>query len=51
MAGSHCVRAVVSFVLSDVLEDVKNESRDELRRCHLSCLQGESLEQYRSRHN
>ena len=37
------------FFFSDVLEEdvVKNESRDELRRCHLSCLQGESNKQYR----
>ena len=49
MAGAHRARAVVSFVLSDVLEEgvVKNESGDELRSCHLSCLQGESSEPYR----
>ena len=44
MAGALRARAVVSFVLSDVLEEdvVKNETGDELRRCYLSCLQGES---------
>ena len=46
MAGAHRARAVVSFVLSEVLEGdvVKNESEDELPGRHLSWLQGE---QYR----
>ena len=51
MAGAHRARAIVSFVLSDVLEEhvVRNEAEDELRECHRSCLQGVSGEQYRSR--
>ena len=41
MAGAHRARAVVSFVLSETLEDVaKNESEGTLREHHLSCLQG-----------
>ena len=41
MAGAHCARAVVSFVLSEALEeDVNTELEDELR------LQGASREQY-----
>ena len=36
MAGAHCAHAVVSFVLSEVLEEdvVKNESEDEIRGRH-----------------
>ena len=48
MAAAHRARAVVSFVLSEVLEVViKNESEGELYGRHLSCLQGASREQYR----
>ena len=48
MAGARCARAVLSFVLSEVLEGViKHESEDELRGRHFSCLQGASREQYR----
>ena len=51
MAGAHRALSVVSFVLSEVLEDVaKNESEDELRRHHLSYSQGAPREQYRLRH-
>ena len=42
MAGAHRAFAVVSFVLSGVLEEdaIKNESEDELHGRHVSCLQG-----------
>ena len=47
MAGAHRAHAVASFVLWEVLEEdvLINESEDELRRRHLSCLQEASCKQ------
>ena len=51
MAGAHHARAILSLVLSDVLEEdaVTNKSEAELRGRHLSCSKGASCEQYRLR--